>query len=422
MKPRKKRRAPPFYWSDFFDWLHTDEWISHDQQSHDHHCSYKNEWHQPHHWQFLNEWKKFDFQPRTHYWSKNLHDKRRFLFWRFFRTFGVFPLFLLIVFIIIISKVFDISSISLANTGNLLVLICGLPVAITILAAVVSVVIFNRIAVPLADVMAAADAVAEGDLSVRLKENVPGEYGNLARSFNRMTSELQRADQQRRNLTADVAHELRTPLHIIQGNLEGILDGVYQAEPKTIQATLDEIGLLSRLVDDLQTLSLAEAGQLPLHLIPVTVADLLADVQTSFEGQAAEAGITLECSIPENVGNLELQIDPDRMSQVLNNLVSNALRHVSEGGWIRLGAEAEFNQVQLTVQDNGVGISPEDLPYIFDRFWRGDRSRTRQTGSGSGLGLAIARQLVQAHGGKISAESQPGEGTKFTIQLPVDQS
>ncbi|MBN1537510.1 MAG: HAMP domain-containing protein [Anaerolineales bacterium] len=420
MKPRKKRRAPPFDWSNFYDWFHADEWISHAEQSHEHHWPYEHQWHKYKHWPFQDEWQKYDPRPRTRYWSKNLHDKRRFLFWRFLRTFGIFPLIVFIVFIFILSKVFDFGSISLANTGNLLILICGLPVVISILATVVSIVIFNRIAVPLADVMTAADAVAEGDLSVRLKEKAPGEFGNLARSFNRMTSELQRADQQRRNLTADVAHELRTPLHIIQGNLEGVLDGVYQANPKIMQNTLDETRLLTRLVDDLQTLSLAEAGQLPLHPMPVKVADLLADVITGFEGQAAEAGISLESHIPEIVGDLELHIDPDRISQVLNNLVSNALRYVSEGGWIHLGAEAQPGGVRLSVEDNGAGISEEDLPYIFDRFWRSDRSRTRQEGSGSGLGLAIARQLVQAHGGKISVESHPGEGTKFIIDLPIN--
>lgn len=418
MNPRKKRRSSPFRCLNVYDWFPTDQWINPDQKSSEHHQAFHHEWNQHKHWSFHRKWQKFDFLPRTQYWPKNLHDKRRFLFWRLTWTFGFFPLILLIAFIFIMSKILDIKSISLANTGNLLILICGLPLVIAILATVVGIIIFNRIGVPLADVMAAADAVAEGDFSVRLKEKAPGEFGNLARSFNRMASELERADQQCRNLTADVAHELRTPLHIIQGNLEGILDGVYQADSKTIQATLDEISLLRRLVDDLQTLSLAEAGQLPLHRIPVKISDLLADVLTSFEGQANDAGVAIDNLTPENIGNIELNIDPDRISQVLNNLVANALRHVSKGGWIRLAAQEGQTSVLLTVEDNGAGIAQEDLPYIFDRFWRGDRSRTRGEGGGSGLGLAIARQLVQAHGGKIFVESQKGEGTKFTVELP----
>ncbi len=345
--------------------------------------------------------------------------KRRFLVWRFGIVFGALALIFLVLVVVVVSLTLEPQRMAMPHSGMLLVMVCGLPLGIFALVSLLGGLAFRRIGTPVADVMAAADAVAEGDLSVRLKETESGEFGNLARSFNRMTSELERADQQRRNLTADVAHELRTPLHIIQGNLEGILDGVYQPNPKTIQATLEETRLLGRLVNDLQTLSLAEAGQLPLHRVLVTVTDLLADVVTGFEGRAAEAGVSLEIHIPEKVGSLELEIDPDRMGQVLNNLVINALQHTSTGGTIRLGAEAQSGGVRLTVQDDGAGISAEDLPFIFDRFWRSDRARTRQEGAGSGLGLAIARQLVQAHEGKISVESQPGEGTKFIIDLPV---
>jgi signal transduction histidine kinase len=362
-------------------------------------------------------WIRDRHRTRPHHWSDALPAKRRFLTWRFASMFrgGIF----LVLVLFIATRIIDPQKLGFPNSNLFTLIVVGVPVGIVIFVILVGALGFHRIGTPLADLMAAADAVADGDLSVRLKESGPGEFGNLARSFNRMASELERADQQRRNLTADVAHELRTPLHIIQGNLEGILDGVYQPDPKTLQATLDETHLLARLVSDLQTLSLAEAGQLPLHLAPVSLADLLADVHTGFEGQAAEAGVTLEIDISENIGSLELQVDPDRMEQVLSNLVSNALHHTPRDGTIRLGAEKTPDGICLTVQDNGAGIPPEDLPFIFDRFWRSDRARTRQAGSGSGLGLAIARQLVQAHGGKISAESQPGEGTKFTIDLPM---
>jgi len=276
---------------------------------------------------------------------------------------------------------------------------------------------FRGIAMPLGNLMEAADAVAEGDLSVRVAERGSDDFSQLARSFNRMMSELERADQQRRNLTADVAHELRTPLHIIQGNLEGVLDGVYEPTPEHLEATLDETRALARLVEDLRLLSLAEAGQLTLVKEPVNVSELLADVQTSFSGTAEELGIELRV---ETTPDLTISADPGRLDQVIGNLVANALRHTPRGGQITLGAASTPDGVALSISDTGEGIPPEDLPYVFDRFWKGDRSRTRSEGAGSGLGLAIARQLVQAHGGSIKVDSTLGTGTTFLIVLPVN--
>lgn len=274
---------------------------------------------------------------------------------------------------------------------------------------------FSRLVVPLSDLVQAADEVAAGDLSVRVEENSRGGLSRLVRAFNHMTAELQLADQRRRNLTADVAHELRTPLHIVQGNLEGILDGVYEPTPAHIAATLAETRALSRLIEDLRVLSLAEAGELPLAREPVSINDLLSDVQTSFSGQAEAAGVALRVELPPEV--LSVSGDAGRLDQVLSNLVGNALRFTPAGGEIVLAARPVSQGAELTVRDTGQGIAEQDLPYVFDRFWRGDAARNRSAGS-SGLGLAIARQLVRAHGGAIEVTSKPGQGTRFTMTLP----
>lgn len=296
--------------------------------------------------------------------------------------------------------------------------VCGFPLLMVFIIGVIGSVVFRSLGTPLASIMAAADAVADGDLSTRVEEKGPGEFRRMAHSFNRMTEELERADQQRRNLTADVAHELRTPLHILRGNLEGLQDGVYESTPEHIQAMLDETQMLSRLVEDLQTLSLAEAGQLQLRMEPVDVAELLADVGTSFSGPFEAAGIDLQVQTVGLPEDLMITGDVERLDQVLSNLMGNALRHTPAGGSIFLKAAAPPGEIQITVRDTGEGISPEELPYVFDRFWRADKSRHRQSGTGSGLGLAIAKQFIQAHGGQISVESQLGQGTTFTIDLP----
>jgi two-component system OmpR family sensor kinase/two-component system sensor histidine kinase BaeS len=233
-----------------------------------------------------------------------------------------------------------------------------------------------------------------------------------------MVSELERADMQRRNLTADVAHELRTPLHIMQGNLEGIADGVYDADDEQIERLLGETRQLARLVEDLGTLSLAEAGQLPMNWEQVDVQELLGDVATSFSGQAEAAGVELSHEVSGEAAGLQVWGDAGRLDQVLSNLVANALDHTQPGGKIDMRAERHLGGGVIAVSDTGSGIAAEDLENIFDRFWRGEGRRQ----TGSGLGLAIAKHLVQAHRGEISVESRLGEGTTFTIKLPGNET
>ncbi|HUF39314.1 MAG TPA: ATP-binding protein [Anaerolineales bacterium] len=302
---------------------------------------------------------------------------------------------------------------------NIWILICGAPVVLAAIVLVTVITLYTRFGRPLEKLFKAINAVEGGDLSVRLPENNSDMYSDLFKRFNKMVVELERAEQQRRNLTADIAHELRTPLHIIQGNLEGVLDGVYQPTPEHLNATLDETRLLTRLVNDLQTLSLAETGQLPLHLTRFPLADLIDDLTGGFSPQAAALGISLNADIDDPAR--QMTADYDRLNQVLSNLVSNALRYTPAGGRITIETGSPVRDdraVRIRIADTGSGIPPADLPFIFDRFWRGDKSRSERTHSG--LGLAIAKQLVHAHGGTIEAQSagQPEQGTAFVIELP----
>jgi signal transduction histidine kinase len=351
-------------------------------------------------------------------WGPEWRKKGPALFFRFAMVFG----FIVLLFFGGLAIAAYLLSRFFGGDGQTAVLVwilgCGLAVALPLIALALAARAFRGIATPLAGVMAAADAVAEGDFSARVPEEGPGDFRQLAHSFNRMASELDLAEQRRRNLTADVAHELRTPLHIIQGNLEGIVDGVYEPSEAQIGSTLDEIRLLSRLVEDLQTLSLAEAGQLDLSREAVNVPELLADVRTSFSGQADSAGVNLFLAVNGESEALTVWGDYGRLDQVMSNLMANSLRHTPSGGVITLQAKTDSDWVTIRIIDTGEGIPAEDLPYIFDRFWRGDRSRPHSGGS-SGLGLAIAQQLIQSHDGRIEVASESGRGTTFTIGLPA---
>lgn len=300
---------------------------------------------------------------------------------------------------------------------NIWLLACATPVIVLFLAIFTVFSLYRRYGRPLENIFNAIDSVAEGNLGVRVPETRSDMFSELIKRFNKMIEELERADKQRRNLTADIAHELRTPLHIIQGNLEGIIDGVYQPTNEHINNTLDETRLLARLVEDLQTLSLAESGHLPLHPTRFLLADLMQDLTSSFSPQAASQGIDLIFSMANP--QQEITADYDRLNQVLSNLISNALRYTPKGGRISVETESVTGAergARIRVKDSGAGIPSEDIPFIFDRFWRGDKSRSDR--NHSGLGLAITKQIVLAHGGTIEVESEIGKGTKFFISLP----
>jgi signal transduction histidine kinase len=270
--------------------------------------------------------------------------------------------------------------------------------------------LFRRTALPLQDVMDAADRVAAGDYDVRLPERGFGEVGRLARSFNQMTERLGAAERRRRELLADLAHELRTPLSVIQGNAEGMLDGLYPMDRAHLDPVLEETRVMSRLLEDLQTLSTAEAGALRLHREQVEPGTLVEDAAAAFRSRADAAGVRLETRVSPSAAPID--VDPLRIGEVLSNLLSNALRHTPSGGAVTISAAPEDQGVMFSVADTGSGIPPEALPHIFDRFVKGERSE------GAGLGLAIAKSLVEAHGGTLTATSEPGRGTALRFVLP----
>ena len=303
-----------------------------------------------------------------------------------------------------------------SGVRNVWLLACGAPIVVVVLLLFTMFTLYSRYGRPLRQILEAIDTVAEGNLTTRVPDDNSPQFGELIKRFNKMVGDLERAEQQRRNLTADIAHELRTPLHIIQGNLEGLVDGVYQPTREHIDATLDETRLLTRLVNDLQTLSLAETGQLPLHPTQFLLADLIQDLTSSFSAQAASEDINLQTKV--SIPTQEITADYDRLTQVMSNLISNAFRHTLRRGTISIEtgpASSAERTVRIQVKDTGVGIVPEDLPFIFDRFWRGNKSRSDRVHSG--LGLAITKQLVQAHGGTVEVQSEVGKGTTFTINL-----
>lgn len=278
-------------------------------------------------------------------------------------------------------------------------------------AALLAIVLVVQLSRPLRRLILATARIAKGDLAYRVDIRTRDEIGRLGQAFNEMTAALESSEKARQNLLTDVAHELRTPLSVVRGNLEGMLDGAFPLTPEGLAPVYDQTLHLADLVEDLRTLTLAEAGRLHLVREPTDIGEVARTVVEGVRAVAAEDGISLEVKAEPN---LISHVDPRRIRQVLGNLLDNALRYSPRGGTITVTVSRAGSEVVTSVRDQGTGVAPEDLPHVFERFYQGDKSRT---GTGTGLGLAIARELIQAYGGRIWVENDGGAVFTFTLPL-----
>ncbi|MDQ2953035.1 MAG: HAMP domain-containing histidine kinase [Chloroflexota bacterium] len=331
--------------------------------------------------------------------------RRRFLRRMAFFAFLAFLIFSLFIasLVTLLITVFDN-----ARSGNLGILI---PVALVFILILVSTVArgIRRIVVPLGDLVDAAEKIEAGDYSARVKSRGPRELRALSRAFNEMSERLERSEAERTRLLADVTHELRTPLTVMQGNIEALIDGLHQPDEARFRSLLEDTRVLSRLIDDLRTVSLADAGALALHREPTDVGELIRDTVASFGTQADAAGVALRADLD---GHVNASIDPVRIREVLTNVVANALRYTPRDGSVTVGMRPRDEVIEVRVRDTGSGVAPDVLPHMFDRFTHADDS------PGAGLGLAIAKGLVAAHGGEIDATSTLGQGTEVRFTIP----
>jgi signal transduction histidine kinase len=289
-----------------------------------------------------------------------------------------------------------------------------------VVAILVSLLLSRGVVAPLRVLTTASQRIADGHYGERVQSTGPDELGQLAHSFNQMAEKLEQVESMRRQLIGDVSHELRTPLTAIKGSMEGLMDGVLPATPETYQQIHQEADRLARLVDDLQELSRVEAGAYPLDIRPVAVSTLIQTTVKRFAAQSQAKDIQLRQDLTADPP--PVLADQDRITQVLTNLVGNALQYTPPGGQVTILSERNGNEVHISVVDTGIGIPAEHLPHLFTRFYRVDKSRSRQAGGGSGIGLTIARHLVEAHGGRIWAKSAgEGQGSTFTFALPVQK-
>jgi signal transduction histidine kinase len=365
--------------------------------------------HRPPWWPENEEWPPRDRRAWRFMGSRNPFFRRMGCVFLVFNLIGFVFLFSISAFILNVLGVLHIPG----NQYNLL-----LPAGVILFLLTVLIVVFatrnlRRMSRPLDELVDASNKVADGDYSVRVEVKGPPEVRSLLHGFNSMTERLQTNDQHRRNMLADVSHELRTPITVIQGNVEGILDGMYPADEARLKSILEVTQILSRLVDDLRTMALAESGSLQLKRESTELAPLIQELIGGLEAQATEKGIKVTLSLADLE---DINVDPLRIREVLTNIISNALRYTPRGGEVKVGlAESGSGlerSVTVFVQDSGTGIESADLPHVFDRFYKSSDS------GGMGLGLSIAKYIIEAHGGKIWAESDAGKGTKISFTLP----
>ncbi len=305
----------------------------------------------------------------------------------------------------------------LNSTLGLLAPVGLISIFLAVLTIIIGILLVRRMVYPLAEVIAAARAVAGGDLSTRVPVSGPDDLRALSDSFNHMAASLEQNDRERRDMLADIAHELRTPLTVMRGRLEGIVDGIYPSNAEHITPALEETYLLERLVEDLRLLTLAESRQLHFEKSQVDLNELARHVIDLFQAEAEDRKISL--SVQTAAADAVALLDSQRTEQVVGNLLANALRYTPEAGRVWVTVEKEAGSVVLIVSDSGPGVPEEDLPRIFNRFWRAEKSRSRASG-GAGLGLAIARQLVEAQNGRISARNLPEGGLQVRCEFPVE--
>ncbi len=316
--------------------------------------------------------------------------------------FVVGPLLLLTLLIVVATVAFDVP-------GWVWLVIFGLPIVLVAMLAVFGRFAFRTL-LPARSLIRAAGSLADGDYSVRVATTNQA-VAPVVSSFNQMAQRLELADEQRRQLLGDLGHELRTPLTVIRGEIEAMLDGVHEPDPDHLEVLLDEVQVMERLLEDLRTLSLTEAGALALHTEPTDLVDLVGDVAGAHGRLASARGIEVTLDTADPIP--EVTVDPVRIREVVANLVVNSLRAMPDGGELVLGVAVQGDSVSITVTDTGIGLPADEVARAFDRFHKGS------TSAGSGLGLTISRDLIEAHGGSIKMDSEPGVGTTVTIDLPV---
>jgi two-component system OmpR family sensor kinase len=282
-------------------------------------------------------------------------------------------------------------------------------------ALVIGLILTRQITRPVRALISGARHLTKGELSYRVTVKSRDEIGELADSFNIMASSLEKGEQSRRQLTADIAHELRTPLTVIEGTVDGIIDGVFQPDTEHLRSIKEQTALLTHLISDLRDISLAESGQLKLNLTSTDMVELVRRVVSNYEINALEKNVRIKLEEEPQIS--EIESDTVRMEQVISNLLVNAIRHTPSSGSISVTIKNDEDGLAISVADTGEGIAQDDLPHVFERFYRSGSSRSRKEG-GTGLGLAIVKQMVEAHGGKVWVESKKGTGSIFSILLP----